>query len=367
MNGSRTILFNPPNRLGLGHINRLSAIALALRELDASVRLLFAIEGSGHVLLDALSLPYLPLPSSHALYETDAWNGWTRPLRSKLQLSLANAVLKSAGADVVVIDCFTSAPFALAAIEQRIPIVLCLREMKNLAAYVHLIDDFLPHIRMVLIPHERHRFEVPKELAAISRFVGQIARPRRQAHEASAGRVLKQIVISGGGGGYPETVQFYNLALQAVAGLRRRIPELNCLLVTGPLFQEWEQLQLRDGIRIVPFDPDLESRFATADLVICQAGYNTIAEIERSAQRAICIPAARDFDDQDARADDLAGRRSNFVVFRGTPAELAPAIENALGLPVDRAWRNTQGNGASEAAACLIELLSSNHPEHSVV
>lgn len=74
MNDCPTVLFQPPNHVGLGHINRLSAIALALQEMHPSVRSVFVVEGSGHVLLDALNLPFVPLPSDHALFETEHWS-----------------------------------------------------------------------------------------------------------------------------------------------------------------------------------------------------------------------------------------------------------------------------------------------------
>ena len=62
MSAQRTVLFHPLNHIGLGHINRLSVIALALHELDNNVRTPFVVEEAAHVLLDAFSLPSgLPL------------------------------------------------------------------------------------------------------------------------------------------------------------------------------------------------------------------------------------------------------------------------------------------------------------------
>ena len=47
-----TVLFHGPNRIGLGHLNRLSAIALALKKKSPHVRPLFAVEGGAHVAHD---------------------------------------------------------------------------------------------------------------------------------------------------------------------------------------------------------------------------------------------------------------------------------------------------------------------------
>jgi hypothetical protein len=40
-----TILFQPPNRIGLGHMSRLIAIALAVRQTAPGTRTPFVIEG----------------------------------------------------------------------------------------------------------------------------------------------------------------------------------------------------------------------------------------------------------------------------------------------------------------------------------
>ena len=77
MSDPRTVLFHPLNHIGLGHINRLSVIALALREVDKNIRTPFVVEEAAHVLLDALGLPYVPLPSSHAMNDTAAWEAWS--------------------------------------------------------------------------------------------------------------------------------------------------------------------------------------------------------------------------------------------------------------------------------------------------
>src|SRR6202030_3749015 len=108
---------------------------------------------------------------------------------------------------------------------------------------------------------------------------------------------------------------------------------------------------------LVPFEPDTNSRFAEADLVICQAGYNTVAELEQLGTKTLLVPAEREWDDQYARADRAARQQRNFRVFLGrTPVELADMASGLL-----REWSPrptvTRPEGAIKAARLIYEMV----------
>ena len=130
------VLFQPPNRVGLGHINRLCAIALALREIDPEVRVPFVVEGASHDLVEAHGLPHLDFPSRHELYKSGRWEAWGVEERSRLAVSIARAIIEKLQADLVVFDCFPCENLAAAAIECRIPMALCLRKGRNWDQYL---------------------------------------------------------------------------------------------------------------------------------------------------------------------------------------------------------------------------------------
>ena len=90
----QTILFQPPNHIGLGHISRLLAIALAVRRAAPDTRTPFIVEGDGHGLIAAHGLPEINLPGSVDLYETQKWSGWDRAARHLLVLDLATTLLR---------------------------------------------------------------------------------------------------------------------------------------------------------------------------------------------------------------------------------------------------------------------------------
>jgi predicted glycosyltransferase len=352
-----TVLFHPPNHVGLGHINRLSAIAIALRQKRESVRSIFVVEGAGHVLLDTLGFPFVPLPSEHTLFATSGRIPWPEGERSTLSREISRAIIKSIEPRLVVFDCFSNAGFAQAVLENTIPVVLCLREMQDLQKYLRHVHDLVGHISHIVIAHEPGAFEVPEAIRMKSTFVGQIVRPMERATETSSKHRHFRVIITGGGGGYAGTFCFYNLAIKALLELRREEPAVTGRLITGPLFQDWSQLELGQGISVTPFEPDMTGAFSTADLVVSAAGYNASAELERLGIRTILVPADRQWDDQYARARRLAHKHPHFKVFTGSsPHDLASLMRGSLRETRDIHIEPSM-NGAWKAAEVICALL----------
>jgi UDP-N-acetylglucosamine--N-acetylmuramyl-(pentapeptide) pyrophosphoryl-undecaprenol N-acetylglucosamine transferase len=360
----RTILFQPTNHIGLGHISRLIAIALAVREADPDCRAPFVIEGHGHGLTEAHGLPSLSLPSRYELLETPNWRSFDLTERRLLALDLATSLLQTLAPDLIVFDCLPNPAMMNAALERRVPIAICLRRAKDMRVYFDPLLAIAAAVRLVLIAHDEGECEVPAALRPRTRFTGPIVRRphlasrQASAQAATAGRPL--IVITGGGGGYPRTVEFYNLALAAFARARQQRPNLDGLLITGPLFTDWWQLHLVDGLRCLPFDPHLAETLAEASLVICQAGYNTVAEISALRVPAICLPAERGVDDQFARARDTAAASPAFELCTDADAAtLAQRMLHRLNAAELRSPPLQIAPGAARAAESLLAVLNS--------
>jgi hypothetical protein len=109
-------------------------------------------------------------------------------------------------------------------------------------AYLSHTGALLRHVRLIVIPHPEGTMCLPAELAEKSHFVGRIARQANRRAIREHDPASPRIVISGGGGGYPGTFEFYNLAIEAIADLRERYPALVAQLITGPLFRDWRLL-----------------------------------------------------------------------------------------------------------------------------
>jgi hypothetical protein len=84
--------------------------------------------------------------------DSAAWVAWTEGERSALQVQISGSVLRSISPQVVVFDCLPSPAFAGAVVESEIPIVLCLREMRDLASYVAHVGGLLEHVKLIDLP-----------------------------------------------------------------------------------------------------------------------------------------------------------------------------------------------------------------------
>lgn len=352
-----SMFFQPTNGVGLGHLSRLAAIALAVRSRERRVRLLFGIAGASHALVESWGLPHVSIPVSLE-QGAEVWSCWTTAQRLQFGAALADSMLRVADPDLVVFDCEPSRSFARAALSQARLIAICIREVKNFNEYRKRTGRILEAARLIIVPHEPGDWELPAEYMPKARFVGTVTRPI-QAKASPGGDVEPLIVITGGGGGHPGTAHFYNMALQAYSYCRRRIAGLQALLVAGPLFQDWRALEMVEGARVEPFDLHLMETISRSALVVAQGGYNTVGEIVALGVPAICVPAERFYDDQFRRSAATARSLPWFKHYAGTsPLELAETMLSLLAQP--RSSRPTQPEGprgALAAADALLELV----------
>jgi UDP-N-acetylglucosamine:LPS N-acetylglucosamine transferase len=275
-----------------------------------------------------------------------------------VSLDAARAALSSINPHLVLFDCFPSQSFLSAVIEKEVPIALCIREMGNLNKYLQEIQDLLPRVSLILIPHEAGAFDLPEAIRAKSRYVGRIMRPAPTLNQRTRGDGTNpRVVVCGGGGGYPETFRFYNLAMKAISKLRETRRHVDARIVVGPLFREWSQLELISEVSVIPFDPNPFVTFASADLVISVAGYNTVTELHYLGMRTILLPAERLWDDQYSRAENAARAHPHFRIFRGsTPGELAEAADEFMSKGLPDTYTSLP-EGASSAAYSLRSLV----------
>src|SRR5262245_17109194 len=263
-----TIMFQAPNGIGLGHISRLVAVALALRDLDPKLRMPFVLEGGSHELLERDGLPYVALPH-HDHLQSGSWDAWSKDERNQLVAELSSVLISRMSPALVVTDSFPCFPFLAAVARASVPVVLCARKTNDESGYFREVARYRALLRAILIPHNPEEVAVPKELEPLVHYTGAIVRPVRSDARIPAISGEPRILITGGGGGYPRTADFYNMAMEAVARYRRTGPNTTCVLITGPLFKHWWDLRIPDGIRVVPFETKFREIAANADLVVC--------------------------------------------------------------------------------------------------
>jgi len=359
----RRVVFHAINGIGLGHLSRQIAIALAVRELAPHTNILFVVDGGSHGLLEAAGLSYVTTP---LVRDNGTSAHWPMYRKNQVYRSFAHSIVQVMRPDIILFDCFISFPFLEAARSSSVPFAICVRKMKEMDQFFNSLAKTSSDVRLILISHYADEINVPDKMKEKTRFVGQIARPfSPRLAEVTGLTTTPRIVITGGGGGYPNTVSFYNVALAAFAACRFEEPSLTGLLVTGPLFKEWRRLEPVEGVHIIPFDPELTATFAAADLVISQAGYNTIAEITALSVPAICIPAQRKFDDQYERAASASVTHPQIHLCSDPdPGSLAALMLRILQRPRVNSDAVPSLPGATLAAESLIATINNLRPSN---
>jgi predicted glycosyltransferase len=190
-------------------------------------------------------------------------------------------------------------------------------DMRTIARYYD--EVWIYGERSVFDAVAEYRF--PAEVARRTRYCGYLKRPTRRAvREEGPPRVL---VTTGGGEDGTELIETY---LDGLIALPRSVA-LRTTVVFGPQMPaaSRDRLLARFGaladVTFVDFDADLSARYASADLVVSMAGYNTVCELLSCAARAVLVPRARPVGEQLLRARLLAARGLFDVV---EPEDLQP-------------------------------------------
>jgi len=177
---------------------------------------------------------------------------------------------------------------------------------------------------------------------------------------------LVVLTAGGGGDGFP-LMQAYLLGLG-----RLEKPAFTSVLVTGPLMEANELRMLRElaanlpagTVRIESFLPNPLLLFASADLVVSMAGYNTVCELLALGQRTLLVPRFTPRQEQLVRATLLAERGLVHMLHPEhlTPERLIDLVLHSLVQPRPRAEQFVEAgivfHGQTIAAQAMLEGLS---------
>jgi predicted glycosyltransferase len=162
-------------------------------------------------------------------------------------------------------------------------------------------------------------------------------------------------VVTVGGSGVGSSL--LHRVLDAVPLVRRDLPELRFVVVTGPRIDP-RSLPERDGVEVRGYLPDLHHHLAAADLAITQGGLTTCMELTAQRVPFIYVPLEHHFEQNfhvRARLDRYhAGHHLSYAE-ASNPQLLTETIAKALTEPID--YRPVDTDGAARAAALLADLL----------
>ncbi len=335
------VLFSVPGKRGLGHVMRGLNLARATREIDPSVRCLFASRGQAalEVIGDEFEVTVVP--------------GDRDPVE---------AAASDFAPDVVVYD--TALPVGVPAAVTA-PVYVMRRSLPERQAEV-FASPVLARMRLIVIPHTATEFgyEVPRELRTRCVFVGPISRLPTTSGAAAmraryaAGRPFLLTSTVGGGGFADQAEEFFSTIAAVHAGLPAGIAHV---VVIGPNYTG--PVPDVPGATLVRFEPALVDLLAASDLVIAEGGYNTVTEVRLAKTAAVFLPSRRNWDDQAERVLALQHKGLARVLLDDDPDRTAAVLQAVS----DTAWQagvrtayagDVVATGNRAAAAAILALVA---------
>ena len=220
-----------------------------------------------------------------------------------------------------------------------------------------LFDAVLIHGDPRLVPFDRSfaGWARIKERAFYTGYVSE--RDLAQGMQSAEGK--GEVVVSVGGGAVGAPLLKAAIAARPQTALADRPWRL--LLGENLPAQDRAALDGENGIIVEPARPDFTTLLGNATLSISQAGYNTVIETLRCADRAVLVPFASDRETEQAdRAEALAERGMVAVVAPGSLSaqSLADAVGRALAGPSLKSFPACDVDGGPKTVALLHRLLA---------
>jgi predicted glycosyltransferase len=145
--------------------------------------------------------------------------------------------------------------------------------------------------------------------------------------------------------------------LEAAPIVRRTMPELRFLVVTGPRIDPASMPHHR-GVRVRGFVPDLADYLAACDIAVVQGGLTTCMELTAAGTPFVYVPLEHHFEQNfhvRHRLDRYAAGRPVHYAEAADADLLAKIIVDELS--TEPRFRPVETDGARRAAAMLAELL----------
>jgi pimeloyl-ACP methyl ester carboxylesterase/predicted glycosyltransferase len=230
------------------------------------------------------------------------------------------------------------------------------RRLRDRSIFVGEPDDIVPDRFGTGLPAIRDWAETEFDFAGYITGFDPVSDGDRDAIRAELGyrpdERLCIVTVGGSGVGAP----LLRRVLSAVPAVRRALPELRFVVVTGPRIDP-KSLPAVDGVTIRGYVPDLHRHLAVCDLAIVQGGLTTCMELTANRRPFIYIPLRNHFEQnfhvRHRLARHGAGRCLPYEEL--DPDTLTAAVTEHLVTAVD--YRPVPLDGAARAAALLADLL----------
>ena len=388
--GPRLLIYSQDG-LGLGHLRRTTLLASAFLAARPTASVLTVSDSPvGQFFSTADGHDYLKLPTIRKAGPGD-WHPVSLAMPFADVLSLRREMIRVTvdrfRPDVLLVDHMPHGAMgelvpALEALRDRpVRTVLGLRDIVDAPSTVRRrwqVEGAFEAVREyfddVLVYGSQDVFDVAEQYAWSAdissrlRYCGYVCSPTTAQHEEVRRHCLRdapdsELVVAMAGGG----ADGYYLFEPLVRAIPALVRERNCVVVviTGPFLPEDQRATLqrlaRDlPVRLLTKVDDSVSYIGAADLVVAMAGYNTTAEILRSAHRALLVPREGPSAEQQMRASRFAARDWVRWLAPGcvSPPQLAATMLDALASPSPVASRAPDLHGRERAVQHLLAGLS---------
>ncbi len=383
------VLFYTANGVGLGHLRRTSLIAKAIQEIEPRAQIRFVTMSQNPGFLSELKIPFnLIQPITDEMLDINNYDAFVRAKKNN-ELALSR-VLRDFQPQVIVVDihCFSNYSFPQAAFtgkNKAIRKILVFRQgdrqsfeniVKNEGGALtdkrnvllpDIPDRFLTReefqglaklklFKMILLPHNRleivgkisaqvmNIIDSDKRFKVIGPIVGKLNRgvlgSCRNKYRIMPEEFLMTVILGGGGellkGKCESPIGLVTALLDELPALKKVIPKLRMVLVTGPLFKYKNavvKMAMKYGcfIQVVGYEENLLELMHLSQLVISPVGYNAGNEILKSGTPVLLAPLVRgDQNEQEERAKHLESLGIGLVLSRPWKKNISGSIRKCL-------------------------------------
>ncbi len=320
------------NGRGMGHLNRTLVLASAIKKSDPTLDVTFVVGSPVFGIVSEAGYEVIKVPDTH--HQLGYYTGLNN--RQTHLNEVFRDLLEHYQPDVFLADFIVNAELFRTVKRSGAALALMLRKQRasvmealGKQACMRLVDRYL-------LPHSAAELplsELPAAFRARCRHLGPVARPLTQAAVAEvraryAPPTEKLVVVAIGGGGNPDSHPTLELARSVIA--QKSLGDgIRWVLVHGPYFPG-EVISSIAAVSELRYTPDLLPLMAAADVVLCNAGYNTLQELETCGTPAVLVPLTNTGrDDQEERARDWEARGQALVAQRES-ADVSQKLRDIL-------------------------------------
>lgn len=299
------------NGTGMGHLNRTLVLARAARAFRSDIEIVFAVASPMFWLVDKAGFPVVKvMDRSHAFGSQVCSID-----RKKYLDAVFEPMLLSFQPDAFVVDLTIDTRLFKTAKRSGARVAAIVRKPKPQTLLELALDAGSRQVDRFLLPHPVEEFSVkdlPLNLRGRGRQLGPVVKAIQEERVAAMTQKYRQgsrplVVVAVGGGGYEES----RGTVAVVEHAARETPEMDWVIVHGPYLSDQIDQNPQSNVTRLRFEHELIELCVAADVVVCNAGYNTIRELESAGTPAIVIPirgTGRDDQQERAQLFEQAGR-----------------------------------------------------------